>query len=149
VSTKIRTIHGDVNALSVEERKGLQTFMDNGCASCHSGPLLGGNMLMKVGLFGDYHELMRATVRDEGKYEETKVEADKGMFMSPGLRNVAKTGPYFHSGTIESLPEAVQIIAKLQLNKDMSTEDANDIATFLGSLTGDIPDDVKKNPSEI
>jgi cytochrome c peroxidase len=140
---------GDVNALSPEERSGLQSFLDNGCASCHSGALLGGNMLMKVGLFGDYHEMMRTTVRDEGKFEETKVETDKGMFMSPGLRNVAKTGPYFHSGTIDNLEEAIQIIAKLQLNKDLSTEEAQKIAVFLNSLTGDIPDEVKQNPHEI
>jgi len=140
---------GDINALNAEERKGLKTFMDNGCTSCHNGPLLGGNLLMKVGLFGDYNEMMRATHPDFGKYEETKVETDKGMFISPGLRNVAKTGPYFHTGTIESLPEAIQIIAKLQLNKDLSDEDANDIAIFFGSLTGDVPEDVKKNPHEI
>jgi cytochrome c peroxidase len=140
---------GEINALSEQQRKGLQTFLDNGCASCHNGPLLGGNMLMKVGLFGDYHEMMRATVIDEGKYEETKVESDKGMFFSPGLRNVAKTGPYFHSGTIDNLEEAIQIIAKLQLNKDLSAEEAQDIAVFFNSLTGDIPEEVKTDPHKI
>lgn len=142
-------LSGEINALSDQERKGLESFLDNGCASCHNGPLLGGNLLMKVGLFGDYHEMMRANVRDEGKYDETKVESDKGMFFSPGLRNVSKTGPYFHSGTIDNLEEAIQIIAKLQLNKDLSAEEAQDIAAFFNSLTGDIPEEVKKDPHKI
>lgn len=142
-------LSGEIDALNEQEKKGLQTFLDNGCASCHSGALLGGNLLMKVGLFGDYHEMMRTTHRDEGKYDDSKVESDKGMFIAPGLRNVAKTGPYFHSGTIDNLEEAIQIIAKLQLNKNMSEQEAQDIAVFFNSLTGDIPDDVKVNPHTI
>lgn len=137
---------GDVNALSADERTGLKSFIDNGCTACHMGSLLGGNMMMKVGLFGDYNQMMKAVTPDYGLYEQTKAEADKGMFFTPGLRNVEKTGPYFHNGGISSLPEAIKIIAKLQLNKDLTDAEAQSMATFFNSLTGDIPEDVKKDP---
>lgn len=138
---------GDVNALSVHERKGLKTFVDNGCASCHTGTVLGGNMLSKVGLFGDYHQMMNSTTTDFGKFEETKNEADKGMFFTPILRNVTKTSPYFHNGGIANLNEAIKIMGKLQLNKELTDAEAEDIAVFFNSLTADIPEDVKADPN--
>jgi cytochrome c peroxidase len=140
---------GDVHALNAEEQAGMAQFMDNGCIACHSGPLLGGTMLQKVGVFGDYHEVMNAQTVDHGKYEETKVETDKGMFYTPGLRNVEKTAPYFHNGGVSDLGESIRIMAKIQLNKELTDEQVNTMVAFFSSLTGDIPDDVKKAPDTI
>lgn len=137
---------GDASALSTEEKKGLQTFLDQSCITCHMGNMFGANMYQKVGIYAKYQEMTGGEVDDLGRFTVTNNEADKYMFKVPSLRNVAKTGPYFHDGAVESLEEAVKIMAKLELNKDLTDEQAKDIATFLGSLTGDIPDKWKSAP---
>lgn len=139
-------LSGDYGALSKEQKKGLIAFLDNGCVSCHGGPLLGGSSFMKVGLFGDYHSMMKAVVKDEGRYEATGKESDKGIFYTPGLRNVAKTAPYFHNGMVNELQDAIKIIGKIQLNRDINDADAKAISAFLESLTGDIPKEIKQEP---
>ena len=129
----------NINALSNKEKKGLKTFIDQGCIACHTGILLGGNMLQKFALFGDYWKLTGSEKIDYGKFEETKVETDKFMFYVPTLRNVEKTGPYFHDGSVADLSNSIKIMAKTELNKDLTDEQTSDILAFLKSLTGDVP----------
>ncbi len=140
-------LSGDINAMSVQERQGLQTFVNQGCVACHTGSLLGGNMMQKFGLFGDYHDFVDAKIPDYGKYEETKAEVDKGMFHVPGLRNVEKTGPYFHNGGVADIKESIKIMGKLQLGKDITDEQAEEMTAFFATLTGDIPEEVKVAPT--
>lgn len=121
---------GDAKALSAEEKKGLKSFMDAGCMSCHNGPLLGGNSYQKMGLLNPY-----ANTKDLGRYDVTKKDADKYFFKVPSLRNVALTAPYFHDGASATLEDAVQQMAHLQLNKKLSDEEVKSIVTFLGALT--------------
>ena len=66
------------------------------------------------------------------------------MFKTPSLRNVEKTYPYFHDGSVNELNEAVKIMAKLQLNKELTEEETNDIVAFLNTLTGDVPQEFKQ-----
>ncbi|MFA5419030.1 MAG: cytochrome B6, partial [Bacteroidales bacterium] len=139
-------LSGDITALNTQERQGLKLFIDQGCIACHTGPLLGGTMLQKFGLYGDYTQYVHPTVADAGKFNETKIEADKDMFYVPGLRNVEKTYPYFHNGGVNNLNESIQIMGKLQLNKELNPQQVDDIAVFFGTLTGDIPADLKKAP---
>jgi cytochrome c peroxidase len=56
------------------------------------------------------------------------------------------TPPYFHDGSARTLPEAVRIMAKVQLGKALSAEDTNAIVIFLGSLTGKEPPDFAEAP---
>ena len=79
----------------------------------------------------------------------TKNEADKFMFKVPSLRNVEKTYPYFHDGSVKDINEAVKIMAKVQLNKDLSDAEVNQITSFMKTLTGDIPAEAKQIPKEI
>lgn len=123
---------GDASALTAEEAKGLETFVSTGCTACHSGKLLGGTMYMKLGQVQPYE------TEDIGRMEFTGNEADKYFFKVPSLRNVAKTGPYFHDGSIATLEEAVSLMAKHQLGKELSDEDTASIVAFLGALTGEI-----------
>jgi cytochrome c peroxidase len=132
-------LKGDENALSSEEKKGLKTYMDVGCTTCHAGALLGGNMYQKFGLFGDYWEYTDSKEIDEGRMMVTKNEADKYLFKVPSLRNIDKTYPFFHDGSVEKLDEAVRIMAKVELNKDLSDKETKEIVTFLASLTGEAP----------
>jgi len=137
---------GDKMALTEQEKRGWVTFVETGCTSCHSGALLGGTMFQKFGVYGDYWTMTKSAKVDNGKYDLTKMEADKYMFKVPSLRNVEKTWPYFHDGSVKDLNETIKIMAKLQLNKDLTAEQVADIAAFLKTLTADIPEEYKKAP---
>lgn len=138
---------GDATALTEAEKAGLRDFMDVGCTTCHTGVLVGGSMMQKFPLVGTgYQSLTGSANDDKGKMEVTKNEADMHLFKVPSLRNIEKTHPYFHDGSVADLDKAITIMAKLQLGKDITPGQASSIATFLKSLTGDLPDEVKKEP---
>lgn len=139
-------LKGDVFALTTEEREGMNTFIQTGCTQCHMGATLGGNTFQKFGKFADYRTMAAGSKNDEGKKQVTKDELDKDVFKVPGLRNIEKTYPYFHNGSVADLPAAVKVMAKLQLNKDISDAEIKAIVAFLKTLTGNLPDDVKKMP---
>jgi cytochrome c peroxidase len=122
-------LKGDDNALTPEEKKGAQAFVQTGCVACHNGATLGGMMFQKLGLVKPY------PTTDMGRFEVTKNEVDKMMFKVPSLRNVAKTGPYFHDGSVKTLDEAVSKMAEYQLGKQLTPEQVKEIVIFLNSLT--------------
>ncbi len=122
-------LKGDDNALTPEEKKGAQAFVQTGCIACHNGATLGGMMFQKLGLVKPY------PTKDMGRFEVTKNESDKMMFKVPSLRNVAKTGPYFHDGSVKTLEESVSQMAEYQLGKQLTPEQVTEIVTFLNSLT--------------
>lgn len=126
-------LKGDANALSAQEKKGAETFTKVGCVMCHNGATLGGQMYQKLGLVKEYD------TKDLGRYEQTKQESDKKVFKVPSLRNVAKTGPYFHDGSVKTLEDAVHRMGEYQLGKDLSKEEVSDIVAFLGALTAKNP----------
>jgi cytochrome c peroxidase len=139
-------LKGDITALNVREKKGLKTYMETGCIMCHSGPYVGGQMYDKFGIFEPYWKYTKSESIDEGRYVVTKNEADKYVFKVPILRNVAKTAPYFHDGSVDQLEDAVWIMGKIQLGKDLAKPQVEEIVTFLKSLTGKIPEDALRVP---
>jgi len=86
---------------------------------------------------------------DEGRAKETRNEADKYMFKVPTLRNIAETAPYFHDGSVEDLGEATKIIAKLNLDKDLTDEQVADLIAFMKALTGEVKEEWKQVPPEL
>lgn len=132
---------GDDKALSDAEKQGLNAFMDTGCAACHSGALFGGAMYQKLGLVKPW-----PTEKDTGRFEVTKKDADKFFFKVPSLRNIEKTAPYFHDGSVASLDEAVKLMATHQLGKELTAEQVGSIVTFLKALTGTPPADALAAP---
>ncbi|MEN8116163.1 MAG: cytochrome-c peroxidase [Bacteroidota bacterium] len=131
---------GDDNALTKEELKGMKTYVDVGCATCHSGALLGGTLFMKFGLTVNYWDYTHSAVIDSGKYVETRNPADMFVFKSMPLRNIEKTHPYFHDGSVAGLEDAVQIMAQTELNKELTEGQVNEITVFLKTLTGEVPE---------
>jgi cytochrome c peroxidase len=105
--------------------------------------------MMKFGLINDYHPLTKSSNGDNGLMDLTKKDTDKDIFKVPSLRNVAKTHPYFHDGSVKDLKEAIKIMGKTQLNKDLTEQEVASIAAFLETLTGDIPEETKKMPVEL
>jgi len=121
-------INGKTDALNDAQKRGLQTFIDKGCASCHNGVALGGSMQpfeiaakYKFSTLGDF-------------------KGDKnGLVKTPTLRNITETAPYFHNGAIWSLAEAVKEMGSTQLGIQISDEEASQIVDFLGALKGRKP----------
>lgn len=125
-------LKGDEKALTDQEKRGLVRFVETGCIVCHSGVGLGGSMYQKLGLVKPY------STKDMGRFEHTKNESDKYFFKVPSLRNIEKTGPYFHDGSIKSLDQAIKIMSEYQLGKVLSDSEAEEIKVFLKSLTGEL-----------
>ncbi|MBR2657947.1 MAG: cytochrome-c peroxidase [Loktanella sp.] len=128
----------DANTLDEQEMRGLSAFMDQGCASCHAGVNMGGQEYYPFGLV----ERPGASVLpegDRGRFAVTETAADDYVFRAAPLRNIALTAPYFHSGVVWSLEEAVAVMGVSQLGADLNEEEINDIAAFLRTLTGEIP----------
>ncbi len=123
-------LKGDLKALTNDEAEGLDLFMKKACITCHTGPLLGGNMYQKMGLIKPYSD-----TTDTGRHMVTGNEADKYMFKVPTMRNVTLTGPYFHDGAVASLREAIKIMADIQLGQQLTNLEALKIEKFLGALT--------------
>ena len=142
-----RYVKGEKTALSSQQIKGMNTFANIGCTACHSDANFSGpTMPMGTGWFmkfptyaGSQYESKYRLTEDQGRYEATKNLADKHMWRVPTLRNVALTAPYFHNGAVKTLDEAVRVMAKTQLNKDLSDEEVQNIVAFLNALTGDFP----------
>jgi cytochrome c peroxidase len=132
---------GDAKALTDEEKAGLKKFITVGCTSCHVGPALGGTLYQKLGLMKPWADL-----KDNGRADATKDDRDKGFFKVPTLRNVEKTAPYLHDGSIKSLDEMVEKMAWHQSGVQLKAEDTKVIVTFLKALTGDLPADYIKKP---
>ncbi len=140
-------IKGDKSAISPEAQKGYQTFNSVGCVTCHSGSNFAGPSLPEgTGFYmkfptiaGTKYDKKYKFTQDKGRFDVTKKQADMYMFRVPTLRNIALTAPYFHNGSVETLSEAVRVMGKTQLNKDLSENQVSGIVKFLGTLTGDIP----------
>ena len=129
---------GDQNALSLQEKKGLQTFINTGCNACHNGSLMGGQLLMKMGLVNAY-----PNKDDKGRAEVTNNPADNYLFKVPPLRNVAKTAPYFHDGEGATLEQAVLDTGWHQLGIKFTTEQVEDISAFLRALNNKPENQIK------
>jgi cytochrome c peroxidase len=134
-----RFLAGDDSALSDRQKAGLKAFVENGCAGCHSGPLLGGTLLQRFGVVRDYWLETGSARVDVGRYAVTKKEEDRYVFRVPMLRNVAKTAPYFHDGSVDRLDRAVRIMATVQLGRALDDAAVAAIVAFLEALTGDVP----------
>lgn len=129
-----RYLQGDDQALTDAQKKGFQTFVQTGCVICHTGTYVGGSMYQKAGLVQPW-----PSQHDQGRFNVTHQETDKMVFKVPSLRNVAETAPYFHDGSVAKLDEAIRLMGRHQLGKELTAEEIASIAEFLTSLTGALP----------
>ena len=128
-------LKGDDKALSERELAGYNLFKESGCVACHNGPAVGGNSFQKMGLVEAY----KASSPAEGRSAVTGKDADRFNFKVPTLRNVEMTYPYFHDGAANTLPEAVDTMARIQLGKKFTADENAKVVAFLKTLTGDQP----------
>ena len=123
---------GDQSALTDEEKAGLGAFMTASCTTCHAGRYVGGAQNQKLGIAKSW-----PTSTDVGRFDVTKQEVDRFVFKVPTLRNVTKTGPWLHDGSITSLEELTKLMSRHQVGKELTDGQAKSIVTFLGALAGD------------
>ena len=138
-------LRGD-HELSAEQRAGLEIFIKLGCGACHNGATVGGHIFRKFGIAEPYWELTGSVKKDQGRVEVTGEEQDRCVFKVPSLRNVEKTWPYFHDGSVTTLEGALQVMARLQVGAEMSGGQIAHLAAFLETLTGEIPPEALKAP---
>lgn len=126
---------GNGDALTEDEVAGYQLFKQSGCIICHNGTAIGGRSFQKMGVIEPY----KTKNPSEGVGAVTGKESDRFKFKVPTLRNVELTYPYFHDGEAETLAEAVDVMGRLQLGKELTQDENALIVSFLKTLTGDQP----------
>lgn len=132
-----RYLRGQGDALTALELKGYRSFLALGCASCHQGVGIGGNLFQPFGIFLTRPVSGAEPPSDLGRYNVTGQVSDKGVFKVPSLRNVALTAPYFHDGSVATLEEAVWWMGRAQLGRELSVTDVAALSAFLRTLTGE------------
>ncbi len=136
-----RFLEGDQSALTAPEKKGFNTFYEAGCAACHSGAYLGGSQYQRLGLVKAWPD-----THDPGRFSVTHNEADRNVFKVPTLRNIDRTGPYYHDGSIATLDEAIAKMGEYQLGRQLNSTEVASIKTYFKALTGRIPTDYIRKP---
>ncbi|QDG94597.1 cytochrome-c peroxidase (plasmid) [Rhizobium sp. NIBRBAC000502774] len=132
-------LNGDDEAISASARQGMQLFIDKGCASCHGGINVGGEGYYPFGLIEKPGaEILPET--DKGRFAVTNTVDDSYVFRAAPLRNIALTAPYFHSGKVWDLRQAVAIMGTAQLGEELKGEEVDLIVAFLETLTGKAPE---------
>jgi len=121
-------LNGYKEAMTPKQKEGLKTFIQVGCASCHNGVALGGEM-------GAFNVTATYKYMNVGDFKGDK----NGMVKVPTLRNITETAPYFHNGMIWNLKDAIKEMGRIQLGTKISDKQAESIEAFLGSLTGKKP----------
>lgn len=137
-------LKGQLDALTMPEIEGLLLFQTAACAACHGGAELGGAHYRKLGVMKEFPSM------DTGRYQVTMQENDRYMFKVPSLRNIEKTGPYLHDGSVATLEEAVKLMGEYQTPKGMLTDaEVASIVTFLKALTGELPTTYIQEPAPL
>ncbi len=144
-------LRGDKKAISKQAQRGFEEFINVRCASCHfwvnlAGPIPGLAIQQGEGfyeLFPNYpdtdYEKRYKLADDIGRYYHSQIKTDIRMWRMPSLRNIEITAPYFHNGAVKTLDEAVRVMAKTQLRRDLTQQQVDDIVAFLRTLTGEFP----------
>ena len=132
-------LRGDESALTTAQKEGLALFVTKGCAGCHNGINVGGGAYFPFGVV-ERPDPDILPPGDKGRFAVTRSEADEYVFKSPTLRNIELTAPYFHSGAVWELDEAVGVMGSAQLGAALTTEEKEAVVAFLGALTGEQPE---------
>ncbi|MBI4905297.1 MAG: c-type cytochrome [Acidobacteria bacterium] len=135
-------LKGHKDSITPEEKAGFVAFSKAGCASCHNGAYVGGRLYTKVGIKKAWPKQ-----DDLGRFAVTKQEHQKMVFKVPSLRNIDKTGPYFHDGSVAQLEEAVKMMSEMQTEKPLTEPEVVAVVAWMKTLTGDIPADYIKKPA--
>jgi cytochrome c peroxidase len=133
-----RWLNGDDNAMTEEQKRGMVTFVDKGCVTCHIGPNFSNSTFQRI--------MVPGGEKDLGRYKVTKKEEDKYLFRVYSLLNVTETAPYFHNGSVSDLREVIRIMGRQALKIELTDQEVEDILAFEHALKGKIPEDFLTMP---
>lgn len=136
---------GKADALTDAEKAGLAVFLDSNCATCHAGKYVGAAQNQKLGVAKPWPALDGGPV-DHGRIAVTKQDVDNDVFKVPSLRNVVRTAPYLHDGSIATLEEVTKLMGRHQVGKELTDEQVKSLVSFMGALTGEPPKDLVAKP---
>lgn len=136
---------GRADALTDAEKAGAAVFLDSNCATCHAGKYVGAAQNQKLGVAKPWPALDGGVV-DHGRIAVTKQDVDNDVFKVPSLRNVVRTAPYLHDGSIATLEEVTKLMARHQVGKELTDEQVKSLVRFMGALTGEPPKDLVAKP---
>jgi len=139
-----RYLHGDRNALSEQQRRGLNLFRGKAnCSACHVGPNFTDEGFHNTGVAWRDRVLL-----DAGRFTVTAKPVDRGAFKTPTLREVARTAPYMHDGSLATLEQVIDHYDRggnpnPALDPDLrplrlNPEEKQALIAFLRSLSGKI-----------
>jgi len=141
-------LDGEDDAINTQAKRGLTLFISRGCKACHKDIALGGQSIEKFPLrryFMDYIGVVldpSMQVNDNPFPFENKGgflgKDNRQLFKVPVLRNITKTAPYFHNGSVKEIEEVVRLMSKYQLGDEFSTEQIDDVVAFLKTLEGEL-----------
>jgi cytochrome c peroxidase len=143
-----RWAKGETSAINLSAQRGFSKMNELGCTSCHAGPAFAGPKLpIGTGFYQKFPTYTASNyvtkyelLADQGLKNVSKKDTDAHMYRVPTLRNVALTAPYFHNGKVTDLKEAIRVMGKTQLDKDLKQDEVNDIYNFLLTLNGSVPE---------
>ncbi len=141
-------LEGNDSAISPEAKRGMALFISRGCKGCHTGMSVGGQSIQKFPLRSYVSEYIGLLFSSDIAIKESPFPFEnKGGFLGrddnlrfrvPILRNVTKTAPYFHNGSVDKLEEAVRIMSKYQIGDEFNTKEIDEMVAFLKTLDGDL-----------
>ncbi|MBS2016022.1 MAG: c-type cytochrome [Deltaproteobacteria bacterium] len=137
---------GKTDALIDSEKAGVALFIDAGCSSCHAGKYLGATQTQKLGVAKPWPEGEAGAATDHGRIAVTKQDVDKDVFKVPSLRNVVRTAPYLHDGSVATLEEITKLMSRHQVGKELTDDQVKSLVSFMGTLTGEPPKDLVTKP---
>ncbi|MFC0219081.1 cytochrome c peroxidase [Pseudochelatococcus lubricantis] len=126
------------SSLDAQEMAGLDLFINKGCVSCHGGQNIGGEGYFPFGVVEKPGGNI-LPAGDKGRFAVTETATDEYVFRAGPLRNIALTAPYFHSGQVWDLEQAVAIMGVSQLGEELNDTEVKAITAFLRTLTGEQP----------
>lgn len=135
-----RYVKGDKSAMSAQQVKGMKSFAALGCTACHMGPAFSGPaMAPGTGFFMKFPTYSKNEYVKKYDLMADKGRGDKHEWKVPTLRNIALTAPYFHNGKVDTLEEAVRVMARTQLDKKLNHGQVEELVAFLNALSGEFP----------
>lgn len=140
---------GDRSALTEQEQQGLQIFRGRGnCTACHVGPTFSDERFHNTGV-----AWAEGSLSDAGRFAVTQRPEDRGAFRTPTLREIGRTAPYMHDGSLATLEDVVDYYdrggnANAGLDPELrplrlSGEDKQALVAFLRALSGEVRDGVR------
>jgi cytochrome c peroxidase len=143
-----RFLEGDNSAISTAAKRGMTLFIVKGCKGCHTGMSVGGQSIQKFPLRNYFSDFVGMIFEPDLRIKKSPFpfinkggflgQYDKLKFRVPILRNITKTAPYFHNGSVDKLEEAVRIMSKYQIGQEFNKEQIDDVVAFLKTLEGEL-----------